>query len=42
MLITGPHTGVRVEKKAFLVLVGNVLVKILCKSKLPVELFKER
>jgi hypothetical protein len=42
MLIAGPHAGIRVEKKTFLVLVANILVEVLCKSKLPVKLLKER
>jgi hypothetical protein len=38
VLVARPDTCFRAEKKAFFVLIGNILVKILSKSKLTVKL----
>lgn len=38
MLVTRPSSGVRVEEKLLFILFGDVVVQVLCNSKLPVKL----
>lgn len=40
MLVAGPETGIRVEKKAFLVFIADVAVEILSNRELTVKLQK--
>ena len=41
MFVTRPNTSVRVEKKPFLVFLADVVVEVLCETKLTMKLQNE-
>lgn len=41
MLIARPHTGVRIKKKALLILLRNIVVHVLCDTELAMELWQK-